>query len=82
MKVYPILRDFGDDILFEHKTDLLCSKVEMYITPEQVKKYQNFFALLVFYELETTEHGGGDQGLLSASMTLKNINFTANFGHF
>lgn len=80
MRVYPILRDFGDDILFVEKTNKLCKKVADYLTPEQVVKYQNFFALLIFYDMESAEQGGGEHGNLSAMATLKNINFTANFG--
>ena len=87
MNVYPILRDFGDDILFVEKTDILCKKVSKYLTKQQVEKYQNFFAILIFYELESQGQGSGGQemnnkaGEFNAAATLKNLNMmTANFG--
>ena len=50
-------------------------------------KYQNFFAILIFYELESAGEGYGGQktgskgGELNAAATLKNLNMmTANFG--
>lgn len=52
------------------------------LTPLQIKKYQSFFASLIFMELEAEKEGGGQNGLLTAMKTLKNINTTATFGKF
>ena len=80
-QAYPILRDFGDDILFEEKTEILIKKLSHILSRDEVKKYQNFFALLVFHDLQADESGGGVDGMLSAAATLKGIShMTANFG--
>ena len=50
-QAYPVLRDFGDDILFEEKTQELIEKLEFVMTEEQVHKYRNFFALLIFHDM-------------------------------
>jgi len=83
-QAYPVLRDFGDDILFEERTPDLVQKLShIPISKEEVKKYQNFFALLVFHDLQADDSGGGVDGMLSAAATLKGIShMTANFGKF
>lgn len=54
--------------------------MEGILTPMEVKKYQNYFASLIFMELEAEKDGGGQCGLVSAMTTLKNIDTTAKFG--
>ena len=49
-KAYPVLRDFGDDILYEEKSAELIEKLEFVMTEAEVLKYRNFFALLVFHD--------------------------------
>ncbi len=46
-----MLRDFGDDILFEEKTADLISKLEFTMSEAEVLKYRNFFALLIFHDV-------------------------------
>ena len=48
---YPVLRDFGDDILFEEKTADLIAKLEFVMSEAEVLKYRNFFALLIFHDV-------------------------------
>ena len=82
-QAYPVLRDFGDDILFEEKSDDLVAKLSHVLTKAEVKKYQNFFALLIFHDMQADDFGGGVDGMLSAAATLKGIsNMTANFGRY
>ena len=82
-QAYPILRDFGDDILFEEKAEVLVQKLSHILSRAEVKQYQNFFALLVFHDLQADASGGGVDGMLSAAATLKGIShMTANFGKF
>ena len=50
-QAYPVLRDFGDDILFEEKAEILVERLSHVLSRAEVKKYQNFFALLVFHDL-------------------------------
>lgn len=38
-QAYPVLRDFGDDILFEEKSDDLVAKLGHILTKAEVKKY-------------------------------------------
>ena len=47
-----MLRDFGDDILFEEKSADLIEKLEFVMTEPEVLKYRNFFALLVFHDMQ------------------------------
>ena len=49
---------------------------------ETVDKCHTWFTLIIFHALEARNHGGGEQGLLFAGETLKNINATAMFGNF
>lgn len=50
-KAYPVLRDFGDDILFEEKSAELIERLDFVMTEPEVLKYRNFFALLVFHDM-------------------------------
>ena len=81
-KIYPILRDFGDQILIEENQELLIKALSPYLTRQEVRKYSHFFSIYVFFELQAVDFGGGEQGLLYASQSMKDINFgiTANFG--
>jgi len=58
----------------------LLDKLEGILSPVEVKKYQNYFASLIFMELEAEKEGGGQGGLVSAMATFKNIDTTAKFG--
>jgi len=49
---------------------------------EKVLKYQTFFAMLVFFELQSEENGGGPKGLLAADASIRGISATACFGKF
>ena len=66
-KIYPILRDFGDQILIEENQELLIKALSPYLTRQQVRKYSHFFSIYVFFELQADDFGGGEQGLLYAS---------------
>ena len=79
---YPILKDYGDNIFYEEKIGELEALLKGILTSAEIKKYQNFFASLIFMELEAEKEGGGETGLISAMKTLKNINTTAKFGVF
>ena len=50
-QAYPVLRDFGDDILFEEKSADLIDKLEFVMTEPEVLRYRNFFALLIFHDM-------------------------------
>lgn len=52
IKLYPIIKSFGDDILFADKIPELKDKLKHIISAKQVDKYHQSFATLVFYELE------------------------------
>ena len=52
MKVYPIIKDFGDDILFMDKIQDLKDQLKHLLSGAQVDKYHITFSTLVFYELE------------------------------
>ena len=81
-KTYPILIDFGDDILFEENTPRLEKALAHLMTKDVVQKCHTWFTLIVFHAMEARDNGGGDGGLLIAMQTLKNINTTACFGNF
>ena len=51
-KVHPIIKEFGDDILFTDKIYELKDKLKHLLTSQQVDKYHITFSTLVFYELE------------------------------
>ena len=50
--MYPIIKGFGDDILFADKMADLKQQLSHLLTSEQVDTYHQSFATLVFYELE------------------------------
>lgn len=50
IKVYPLLLDIGDDVFYEENADLLVSRLKHLMPVEQIKKYTNFFATLIFFE--------------------------------
>jgi hypothetical protein len=51
-KIYPIIKSFGDDILFMDKLQDLKSQLKPYLKESQVDRYHIMFSTLVFYELE------------------------------
>ena len=51
-QAYPVLRDFGDDILYEEKSAELIEKLAFVMNEQEVAKYRNFFALLVFHDMQ------------------------------
>ena len=80
-QAYPVLRDFGDDMLYEEKTAELVEKLEFCMTAEEVEKYRNFFSLLVFHDMTVDQNGGGEDAMILAGQTLRGIsNMTAAFG--
>ena len=52
MKVYPIIKSFGDDILFMDKISELKQKLSHLIDGKTVDRLHITFSTLVFYELE------------------------------
>ena len=52
MKIYPIIKAFGDDILFTDKIQDLKDQLKPHLTGQQVDRYHIMFSTLVFYELE------------------------------
>ena len=80
-KAYPVLRDFGEKILFEEYFEDLVEKCDGILTREQIREHHNFFLLMVFHDMEVDKHGGGEEGMFKAGQTLRGIsNMTANFG--
>ena len=80
-QAYPVLRDFGDDILFEEKSAELIMKLEFVMSEAEVMKYRNFFALLVFHDMQVEQNGGGEDAMIEAGKTLRGISqMTAAFG--
>ena len=63
---YPVLRDFGDDILFEEKSADLIDKLEFVMSEPEVLKYRNFFALLVFHDMQVEQNGGTEDAMIAA----------------
>ena len=61
---YPVLRDFGDNIFLEEYQDELVEKLAFVLTEMEVRKYQNFFALLVFHDEQVEVNGGGEDAML------------------
>jgi hypothetical protein len=52
LKVHPIIKNFGDDILFMDKIQDLKDQLKHLLTSQQVDKYHITLSTLVFYELE------------------------------
>jgi len=76
-----VLRDFGDDILFDEKTAELVEKLDFCLTEAEVMKYRNFLSLLVFHDMTVDQNGGGEDAMIKAAQTLRGIsNMTAAFG--
>lgn len=76
-----MLRDFGDDILYENRSADLVEKLAFVMNEQEVAKYRNFFALLIFHDMQVEEKGGGEEAMEQASQTLKGISaMTAAFG--
>jgi hypothetical protein len=57
MKAYPLLKEFGDRILYFDKTTELEVILKDILTVKEIKKYQPHFATWIFMELqaETTD---------------------------
>lgn len=51
-KAHPILKEFGDDILYENNIPDVIEKLGGIMWEEDVVKYLHFFATLVFFESE------------------------------
>jgi len=62
-----VLRDFGDDLLFEEKSAELVEKLEFLMSEAEVLKYRNFFALLVFHDMTVDQNGGGEDAMMMAA---------------
>jgi hypothetical protein len=52
MRAYPILKDFGDKILFFDKTNELEKILSGVLSLAEIKKYQPHFATWIFMELQ------------------------------
>jgi hypothetical protein len=59
LRAYPILKEFGDGIFYDETGDELIEKLRGILTVQEIKKYQNLFASLIFMELEAEKEGGG-----------------------
>lgn len=95
-KVVPIIKEFGDDILFVDKLPELKSQLAHLLTAKQVDQHHQSFATLVFYELEVEKAKSlkaslpkdqQDQakdfdpaGMLQAMNCFKDVSTTACFG--
>ena len=51
-KAHPILKEFGDDILYENNIPLVIRKLEGILSRDEVMQYLHFFATLIFFEME------------------------------
>lgn len=51
-KAHPILKEFGDEILYESNIPLVIDKLDGILSEEEVVQYLHFFATLVFFENE------------------------------
>ncbi len=81
MKIYPLLLDIGDDVFYEENTEMLVMKLKHLLPEDQIRKYSNFFATLIFFEKQAEMHGGGEEAEFTANTTLKNLSeMTAAFG--
>jgi hypothetical protein len=81
MRLYPRLLDIGDDIFADENLELLQQALQGLLTDEQISKYIQFFATLVFYEKQTEEFGGGEAAHIDANKSLRNLSqMTAAFG--
>ena len=78
-KVYPILIDFGDKILYETNRPNLEKKLNHLLPKEKINQYYGVFTIIIFQAMTAKDAGGGEKGLLSANQTLKNIDATATF---
>ena len=52
-KAHPILKQFGEDILYENNIPEVTEKLKGILSEEDVHKYLHFFATLVFFENQT-----------------------------
>jgi len=59
LKAYPVLKEFGDGIFFDDSGEELKEKLKGILTEAEIKRYQNYFASLIFMELEAEKVGGG-----------------------
>ena len=66
MHVYPILLDIGDDVFQD--SGMLEAKLGHLLTRDEIRKYQNMFATLIFFEKQAEQ---SDEDL--ANVTLKNL---------
>lgn len=97
MKIYPIIKAFGDDILFMDKMQDLKDQLKPHITEAQVDRYHIMFSTLVFYELEIEKANQESQlgkpnaqpskphdpsSMLNAVNCFKDVAATATFGKF
>lgn len=51
-KAHPILKEFGDDILYENNIPLVIDQLDGILSEEEVVRYLHFFATLIFFENE------------------------------
>lgn len=93
--MHPIVKNFGDDILFMDKIQDLKDELKHLLTSQQVDKYHITLSTLVFYELEIekanmSKSSQADQiqeqpeydpsGMLNAINCFKDVQATAAFG--
>lgn len=87
IKVYPIIKSFGDDILFMDKIPLLKEKLSHLLPPERVDSLHIWFSTLVFYELETEKTKTQKKeeykpdAMLNVVNVFKDVSTTACFGN-
>ena len=95
-KLLPIIQSFGDDILNADGIPELKSRLAHIIKGADVDKYHQYFATLVFYELEiekqkqsakesplvADQEAFNPAGMLNAINCFKDVSTTATFGKF
>jgi len=95
-KILPIIKAFGDDMLFVDKLPQLKDQLAHLLSAKQVDRYHQSFATLVFYELEVEKAKSlkaslpkdkqeeakdfDPAGMLQAMNCFKDVATTANFG--
>ena len=91
LKIHPVLKSFGDDILLAEKMVELKQSLKPYLSGDKVDRYHQYFATLIFYELEmekSVQNKRSDQqpeqydasGMMNVINCFKDVSTTAAFG--
>ena len=88
VSVYPIIKEFGDDILFIDKIGELKDSLKHILSAEVVERLHIQFSTLVFYELEMEKNSSQARSdasynnITTAVNVFKDVGMTATFGKF